>query len=60
MTGEQARAVGELMASSRAKLGLTFAQLESRTGLPGTWLFHVEKGHYNDPAPERLARSPGR
>ncbi len=56
MTGPQARAVGRIIAKGRAKAHLTLAELEQVSGIPGTWIFHVEKGHYTDPAPERIGR----
>lgn len=56
MTGAQARAVGRLIAKARARAGLSFAELEAVSGLPATWLFRVEKGHYESAAPDRIGR----
>src|SRR6266852_5433599 len=56
MTGSQAAQLGALIAKARQAKGLTFAQLSELTGYATGWLLRLERGDYEEPAPDRLAR----
>ena len=56
MTDPQARRLGGLIKKYRDRHQLTLVQLEERSGIPDSWLFHLEKGHYSSPPPDRLAK----
>jgi len=56
MTDPQARRLGGLIKKYRDRRQLTLAQLEELSGIPDSWLFHLEKGHYSSPPPDRLAK----
>ena len=56
MTEEQARKVGALIATGRAKKQLTLRDLAQRTGVPPTTITRIEQGEYSQPAPDNLAR----
>lgn len=56
MTDPQARRLGGLIKNYRDRHQLTLVQLEELSGIPDSWLFHLEKGHYSSPPPDRLAK----
>jgi transcriptional regulator with XRE-family HTH domain len=56
MTDPQARELGAFIREKRDQHALTLVQLEAMTGIPDSWLYHFEKGHYTAPAPDRLAK----
>ena len=56
MTDPQARELGAFVREKRDQRALTLVQLEAMTGIPDSWLYHFEKGHYTTPAPDRLAK----
>lgn len=51
----QARQLGRMITAARRKKGWSQRQLEIRTGIPHTWLAELERGHYRQPAPDRIA-----
>lgn len=56
MTEAQRRKLGELLAGTRERRGLSVRQLAAITELSTMWLSDLERGLYADPAPARLAR----
>jgi transcriptional regulator with XRE-family HTH domain len=56
MTEEQARKVGALIATGRAKKELSLRDLAQLTGIPPTTITRIEQGDYSQPAPDNLAR----
>jgi transcriptional regulator with XRE-family HTH domain len=56
MTEPQARELGAFIREKRDQRALTLMQLEAMTGIPDSWLYHFEKGHYTQPAPARLSK----
>ena len=55
MRDVQAKGLGQLVAKARKKKRWSQRQLEIRTGIPHTWLAELERGHYRQPAPDRIA-----
>lgn len=56
MTQAQARKLGELIASARAKKGLSTRGLATELDVAYGWITELENGRFLDPAPDRLAR----
>jgi transcriptional regulator with XRE-family HTH domain len=56
MTEAQAHKLGQLIATTRERRGLSTRQLVRLADIPQTWLQRLEHGHFSHPAPDRLAR----
>lgn len=56
MNDTQAVRLGRLLAQARKRKGLTLRALTELTGIPHVWLTRAERGFFNQPAPERLAK----
>ena len=56
MNEDQARALGELLRSSREAKGLSYRDLAAASGLGIGWLAHLEAGGSRDPVADRVAR----
>jgi transcriptional regulator with XRE-family HTH domain len=56
MTQPQARRLGELIATARAKKGLSTRAVAAELDVAYGWITELENGRYLDPAPDRLAR----
>jgi transcriptional regulator with XRE-family HTH domain len=56
MNDAQAVKLGRLLAQARKRKGLSLRALAELTGFHFYWLYHVEKGIYNQPTAERLTR----
>lgn len=54
MTDVQSK-LGTLFRNARVKKGWSLRMVERQTGIPHTWVRNLETGHYNNPAPDRLA-----
>jgi transcriptional regulator with XRE-family HTH domain len=55
MTNEQAQILGGIFRYTREARGWSLEAVETRSGIPHSWLFELERGHYRQPAPKRLA-----
>lgn len=56
MTQRQAQHLGRLVQKARQAKGLTLRDIEDQTGISFAWVYQLERGTYQQPAPERLAR----
>jgi transcriptional regulator with XRE-family HTH domain len=56
MTDAQAARLGRLLARARRNKGLTLRAVAEIADVSYLWLSRVEKGFFNQPAPERISR----
>lgn len=56
MTDSQARRLGELIGKARSAHGYSYEALADLSGFNHAWLYKLEQGRMNQPAPDRLAR----
>src|ERR1700733_1565734 len=59
LTVVQAKQLGAVVASARAKRGISLRALAAELGVGVSWLAELEAGKYLDPAPDRLAQLAG-
>ena len=56
MTEPQRTRLGQMVAKARERKGFSTRQLAAATGLSTMWISDLERGRYEQPAPDRLAR----
>jgi transcriptional regulator with XRE-family HTH domain len=56
MNDAQSVRLGRLLVQGRQRKGLSLRALAELTDIPYIWLSRVERGFYNQPAPERLTK----
>lgn len=56
MTDKQASQLGRLLAHARRNRGLSLRAVAALADIAYPWLSRIERGEFNDPAPERLTR----
>ena len=56
MNDTQAERLGRMLAQARRNQGLSLRALAEQARVAFAWLYRVEHGMFNDPAPERLMR----
>jgi transcriptional regulator with XRE-family HTH domain len=56
MTDKQASQLGRLLAHARRNRGLSLRAVAALADIAYPWLSRIERGDFNDPAPERLTR----
>jgi transcriptional regulator with XRE-family HTH domain len=56
MTKEQAKRIGQLIATARRNKGWSTRRLGIEAGVSHVWLSKLERGEYVSPSPDRLMR----
>ncbi|HTZ85563.1 MAG TPA: helix-turn-helix transcriptional regulator [Solirubrobacteraceae bacterium] len=56
MNEAQATRLGRMLAQARRNKALSLRAVAERANVAYVWLYRVERGLFNDPAPERLMR----